>query len=501
MKVQPDLGHAITNSLRFAVVLWGCLVLTACPRPGVMTSAELGAPSLQTLQAGSVLYAENCAGCHGDLQKTRIQSNTLDGFKDAFKTVTVMRSNSVLQSMDSETIEKIQKAVKFRAKLVESDPALVDPETPPTAPTAPPSDNSELLPDLVSGSALYSQKCQTCHLPLAQSTVAGRSINNLDFAISNINSMKSIQLTEQQKVDIIASLGGTYRRSPASGPTSPPNPPPDSPPGEVPTGLVGDPIKGAQIYSAGNLCISCHGNLASTPKRGSTLAQLDWAIASIPSMAASASIRLLSPQDRADLIAALNQSQTPSGDAGGYSEIQVSSDLPVHDRSYMYEFLGINFFGRVPEKGFSYTISAERDISRILATNFFDAGGIHGGACSLYAEKCPTTGEPEQVRERMSYSVLRRGYVESSCERILFHNLAVQNALTRNLGADRSTVSPDRASIEVLAQAFLMGRETPQIVDRLMAIASSSKTASQSTTDQWRMVLLSLCKSPMGEIQ
>lgn len=141
---------------------------------------------------------------------------------------------------------------------VPADPAAASPSAP--AQTPPPA----LILD---GPALYADNCSGCHGPVATSNKKGITLARLQSAISNnIGNMGFLgNLTTEQQQSLVGVLVAT-----APAPTPTPGPAPA--PGPAP---VSD---GSALYATN--CAGCHGSLASSSKKGITIARLQAAIAS-----------------------------------------------------------------------------------------------------------------------------------------------------------------------------------------------------------------------------
>lgn len=113
------------------------------------------------------------------------------------------------------------------------------------------------------GSALYTTKCAGCHGDSANSNLAGRiTVSSVQNAItSNLGGMGMLNGLSAQ--DIQAVFDYLIAATPPATPTAP-----------TPTPVPSD---GSALYSAS--CAGCHGSLASSSKKGITIARLQTAIA------------------------------------------------------------------------------------------------------------------------------------------------------------------------------------------------------------------------------
>src|SRR6185369_3769575 len=121
------------------------------------------------------------------------------------------------------------------------------------------------IPQQIDGAALYAGKCASCHGSLAGSTKKGASVARIQSAINaNIGNMGSISSITTQEVQAIT----TALAIPGQPPTSVPTP--------VPGTTTPAAVDGATLY-AGN-CAGCHGDIATSSKKGITLTRLQGAI-------------------------------------------------------------------------------------------------------------------------------------------------------------------------------------------------------------------------------
>ena len=189
-------------------------------------------PAVPVLTLGAKLYKANCSVCHGDISNsTLIGRNTYD------KIVAAINANiggmSSLSSLTFEEIRAINDAIPTQAV------------TPPTP------------PGTTSGAALYNTNCSSCHGPLATSTKLGATSTRIQNAIAAVPQMTSLSsLTAADIQAIVVAL----------------NPTPTTPPPVTPT------PDGATLYTTN--CSACHGPLATSTKKGLTIARFYNAVTS-----------------------------------------------------------------------------------------------------------------------------------------------------------------------------------------------------------------------------
>jgi len=110
--------------------------------------------------------------------------------------------------------------------------------------------------DAVAGTALYESKCAGCHGPLASSSKKGVTAARLQNAINgNVGGMGSLSTLSTSDIQALVTALSPAAATPAPTPTS----------------------NGTTLYAAN--CAGCHGALASSSKKGITVARLQSAIA------------------------------------------------------------------------------------------------------------------------------------------------------------------------------------------------------------------------------
>jgi mono/diheme cytochrome c family protein len=233
------------NTLTVTVVIAAAGLVAGCGGGGGSTPVSGTAPSSAAASssapsstpsgvssADAALYASNCAGCHGDLAVSTKKGVTLARLKNA-----ITNNIGGMGILSAMTIGEQQ--------------GIVAALNPTATPPAPP----------VDGATLYTANCAACHGALASSTKKGITLVRLQNAVSgNVGNMGFLStLTSAQQQAIVTAL--TPGTTPAPTPTPTPTP-------------VAD---GATLYTTN--CAGCHGALASSGKKGITLARLQNAIA------------------------------------------------------------------------------------------------------------------------------------------------------------------------------------------------------------------------------
>jgi mono/diheme cytochrome c family protein len=209
---------------------------------------------------GAALYAANCAGCHGALASSSKKGITLARLQSAIGGN--IGNMGYLSSLSSAQQQAIVNALAVSAPA----PAPTPTPTPAPAPAPAPAPT----PTPIDGAALYASNCAGCHGALASSSKKGITLARLQSAISgNIGGMGYLSsLSSAQQQAIVNALAVS---APAPAPSPSPAPAPAPAPAPSPT-----PVDGATLYA--NNCASCHGPLATSSKRGATLARLQSAI-------------------------------------------------------------------------------------------------------------------------------------------------------------------------------------------------------------------------------
>ena len=237
--------NSVIKSVCFMAVAVAAGLVSGCggggstPAGGAVpvSATASGAPSSSAPSAVSpeaaALYAANCAGCHGSLDVSEKKGTTAARLQNAIA-------------------NNIGGMGMFSAMTAAEQQMIVSALTPSTT-TAPPTSATD-------GAALYAANCAGCHGALASSTKKGITLARLQNAVSgnigNMGFLATLTSTEQQAIVTALTPGAT----PAPTPTPPPAPATD----------------GAALYAAN--CAGCHGALASSGKKGITLARLQNAI-------------------------------------------------------------------------------------------------------------------------------------------------------------------------------------------------------------------------------
>ncbi|ACM21519.1 lipoprotein cytochrome c, 7 heme-binding sites [Geotalea daltonii FRC-32] len=265
---------------------------------GTFTAANLPAVSPGQAQPsidGASLYAANCASCHGALTSSSKPGASVARIQSA-----INAQVGGMGSLSTLTPEQVQAIAMALATAPSSPPSGTPNPTPapnPAPGTAPPA--------TVDGPALYAGNCAGCHGALATSTKKGMTLTRLDSSINSgiggMGSLSSLTVTEKQAiVDALATAASTP--TPAPAPTTPE-------PTPVPTPAT--PIDGAALY-AGN-CAGCHGVLASSGKKGTTLTRLQSAISNnIAGMGTLSPLSTAQLQAIVDVLAAVAPTPTPT---------------------------------------------------------------------------------------------------------------------------------------------------------------------------------------------
>lgn len=206
---------------------------------GVVVAANI--PAVPVPLPGAVLYAANCSGCHGDIYTSTVSGrNAVATINNAI--ATDIGGMSSLSGLTAADIQNISTAIGLLAAPIA--PVVA---TPPGGTPA--------------GDTLYAANCASCHGALNVSAKLGATFVRVQNAISgNVGGMGRFSvLTTADIQAIVTSLNNPVIV-----------PPPVS-------GVPPVPVSGATLYNTN--CSGCHGPLASSSKRGITLARFNAAVA------------------------------------------------------------------------------------------------------------------------------------------------------------------------------------------------------------------------------
>ena len=190
---------------------------------GTFVQANMEWLSTASPTTGDAQYAAYCAGCHGALSATEKRGVTVARLQSA-----IANDNGKMGFLSMLTAAQLQSIVD----------ALATPSTTPVTPD---------------GAAIYATACAGCHGELGASTKRGATTVRIQNAISgNVGGMGSLSALTAAEIQAVASALASS--------TPPPSPTPD----------------GATLYASN--CASCHGPLATSSKKGVSIARLQLAI-------------------------------------------------------------------------------------------------------------------------------------------------------------------------------------------------------------------------------
>jgi mono/diheme cytochrome c family protein len=115
-------------------------------------------------------------------------------------------------------------------------------------------------PGAAGGAAIYAQRCASCHMALAETSVSGASADAIRSAITKVKQMKS--LSDMSATDVQA-VAGALAAKPAAA---------TSQPASAPSGAA----DGAALYQSH--CASCHQPLAQSRMRNVSSREIQRAI-------------------------------------------------------------------------------------------------------------------------------------------------------------------------------------------------------------------------------
>lgn len=189
---------------------------------------------------GAALYATDCESCHGPLGTSSKTGATVTMIQTA-----ISSNFGGMKQFSSLTPAQIQALADALSTLPTSTP------TPTPTPTS------------VDGAALYATNCQSCHGPLATSSKLGATVAMIQTGISsNFGGMSQFSAFSAAQIQAIAAAMAV---TPTPTPTPTPAPTPA-------------PIDGAALYTTD--CSGCHGPLATSSKKGATVASIQTGISS-----------------------------------------------------------------------------------------------------------------------------------------------------------------------------------------------------------------------------
>lgn len=255
-------------------------------------------------------------------------------------------------------------------------------------------------------------------------------------------------------------------------------------------------INGAALYAANCTGGGCHGPLASSSKRGSSLALVNSAIGGItPGDGIDdmniPSLRALTVQEREAIVKALR----PEPPLPGQERDEFLIDQPLGTRHLVASKLKASFLPAGALDADDNLIAA-----KINAVIEMQVGAL-GGPCSRY-DTAGTCLPETAMNVALSAPMLplahagRRGYIRRACDEALSINKSVVNALT-NAGLTAASAANAANITRAYRLFYPQTAPTVPVIDALIAIHTQARTAplSYSTTDAWRYVFTSICDS------
>jgi mono/diheme cytochrome c family protein len=316
--------------------------------PGTDTSSLLN---------GTLLYANNCASCHGPLATSTKLGRTASQIQSGISTIGDMRFLSTLTLLQIQAIANVLKA---------SNPIP---------------DTSQIL----DGTILYTNKCASCHGPLASSTKLGSSVTQIQNGIHNVSGMNFLSALTLQQIQAIANVLKTT------------NPLPDTTQNH----------DGTILYT--NNCESCHGPLSSSTKLGSTVSQIQNGIQNVGSMNFLSTLTANQLQAISDVLKTTDPIPTPTDGATLYSLNCASCHGPLATSSKLGSTATQiqNGISNISNMNFltSLTTSQIQAIADVLKTT--DPIPTPTDGASLYAAKCASCHGPLATSSKLGASVTR----------------------------------------------------------------------------------------------
>ncbi|MBI5890275.1 MAG: hypothetical protein HZB47_06305 [Nitrosomonadales bacterium] len=225
----PGATITITNKANASVIFTAAASDVYAGTVGALNVVGTNIPPVPAETLGASLYRTNCSGCHGDISNsTVIGRNSVNTILTAIATDVGGMGN--LSALSTSDIQSISAAIPGTAS-----------------------------PPATGGAALYTANCAGCHGPLATSTKLGATFVRIQNAISSnagastgagMGRLSTLSAADLQA--IVVALNQT--------PTTPVTP----------------TLDGATLYA--NNCAGCHGPLATSTKKGLTLARFTAAV-------------------------------------------------------------------------------------------------------------------------------------------------------------------------------------------------------------------------------
>lgn len=239
------------------------------------------------------------------------------------------------------------------------------------------------------------------------------------------------------------------------------------------------PPTGTELYSEN--CASCHQPLNFSTKKNRSLAQLNTAISTIPTMQV---LSVLTDSQRALIVEALLVKPPPPGESSFQYLIPIGTRIFVESR-----------LARV------FLLNGSLDPS--ITAHFENISlkpSVFGGPCGYYDKACPPKLPPtiETLEASMmpEINVLRIGYRFKACGALTSSNVGINNALQNASMVSTSPISD--VGIDKLYSLFYPGK-IPNSEVKIALTNLYNRTKSLVTSNQslegWRMVLYSLCTS------
>jgi hypothetical protein len=196
--------------------------------------------------------------------------------------------------------------------------------------------------------------------------------------------------------------------------------------------------------------------------------------------------------------------QTPPAPGGGSTLETGTSILHVAGREYAAGAL-IDIFGDGPAG------SVANELVRRKVGEF-------AGPCDVYSTRSSPIdvfygwdsngeclGESSYSQQPLigAMNASRQAYLIRACDRILQQDSAVLNAaaLAQGLTSVASVSQPSAANAEAVYQMFFVGRTPPaEVVQGLLAVASTAQSKGLPAIEAWRFMLLTTCVAPDWQV-
>lgn len=248
-------------------------------------------------------------------------------------------------------------------------------------------------------------------------------------------------------------------------------------------------------------CLSCHGTIDSSTKRGRSLHDILNAINQINEMK---HLNNLSTEVIDAISLALNSKNTNSSDSVSNKLILVKNRLQL---SSDFKYLFLN------ETNFNNNTLDTNDllVLDIIKTTIESQPEFFGSFCSRYDDNCISY---DYLAGRNSYGYLQTtmnasqtpimntasmGLLINACERILKNDSSVNNLLDKVNLNQMSIINTININlvIDLIYANKIQDQSITNSIIELKKYLDTNSLTKDSNKEQWRVILLNLCQSPL----